>query len=86
MRIDRVSGKRVFGNWPGNDPKSAVIWEAFKAETEPKRSIRQDELAARGDQPVKKAVAKSAQKSSAAAVTSKAPANNPRDQELGGIY
>ena len=23
-----------------NDPKSAVIWEAFKAETEPRRTIR----------------------------------------------
>jgi penicillin-binding protein 1A len=44
VRIDRSSGKRVFGAWPGNDPKSGVIWEAFKAETEPKRSIREDEI------------------------------------------
>jgi penicillin-binding protein 1A len=47
VRIDRSSGKRVFGEWPGDDPKSAVIWEAFKAETAPKRSVRQEELAAR---------------------------------------
>ena len=53
VRIDRKSGKRVYGAWPGRDPMSAVIWEAFKAETEPKRSIRQEELAARGDKPKK---------------------------------
>jgi penicillin-binding protein 1A len=44
IRIERNSGKRVFGTWPGTDPKSAVIWEAFKAESEPRRSIRRDEL------------------------------------------
>lgn len=44
VRIDRSSGKRVFGAWPGKDPKSAVIWEAFRAEAEPSRSIRKDEL------------------------------------------
>ena len=46
VRVDRRSGKRVFGGWPGSDPKAAVIWEAFKPDTEPKRSTRQDELAA----------------------------------------
>ncbi len=44
VRIDRTSGKRVYGAWPSNDPKSAVIWEAFKPESEPRRSIRRDEL------------------------------------------
>lgn len=47
VRIDRSSGKRVFGAWPGDDPKSGVIWEAFKAETEPKRSVRQEEVLAK---------------------------------------
>jgi penicillin-binding protein 1A len=47
VRIDRASGKRVFGAWPGDDPKSGVIWEAFKAETEPKRSVRQEEVLAK---------------------------------------
>lgn len=44
VRIDRVTGKRVFGAFPTSvDPKSAVIWEAFKPETEPRRSFtRQD--------------------------------------------
>ena len=46
VRIDRRSGKRVYGTWPGDDPKAAVIWEAFKPESEPRRSIREDELPA----------------------------------------
>jgi penicillin-binding protein 1A len=46
VRIDRRSGRKVFGAWPsGDDPKPAVIWEAFKPESEPRRSIRRDEIA-----------------------------------------
>jgi penicillin-binding protein 1A len=45
VKIDRVSGKRVFDAEPGTDPKASVIWEAFKADTEPLRTTRQDELA-----------------------------------------
>ncbi len=45
VRIDRSSGRRVFGAWPSNAPQSAVIWEAFKPESEPVRSIRNDEIA-----------------------------------------
>lgn len=45
VRIDRRSGKKVFGVWPDTkDPKAAVIWEAFKPESEPRRTIRRDEL------------------------------------------
>ena len=39
VRIDRRSGRRVFGVWPSNAPKAAVIWEAFKPETEPRRIV-----------------------------------------------
>jgi penicillin-binding protein 1A len=46
IRIDRHSGKKVFGAWPSDDPKSPVIWEAFKPESEPRRTIRRDEIAA----------------------------------------
>jgi penicillin-binding protein 1A len=46
VRIDRHSGQKVFGAWPSDDPKSPVIWEAFKPESEPRRSVRRDELAA----------------------------------------
>ncbi len=44
VRVERSSGKRTFGGWPGTDPKSAVLWEAFKAESEPRRTIHRDEI------------------------------------------
>ena len=51
VRIDRRSGRKIFGAWPTDaDPKSAVIWEAFKPESEPRRSIGKPELAARAPQ------------------------------------
>jgi penicillin-binding protein 1A len=38
VRIDRASGKPVFGTFPiENDPKSGVIWEAFQPQTEQRR-------------------------------------------------
>ena len=43
VAIDRRSGRRVYGAWPTNDAKPAVIWEAFKPESEPRRTIRKDE-------------------------------------------
>jgi penicillin-binding protein 1A len=44
VRIDRRSGKRVFGVWPGpEERRSAVIWEAFKPESEPRRTGRGDD-------------------------------------------
>jgi penicillin-binding protein 1A len=46
VRIDRVSGKRVLDGMPGSDPKSGIIWEAFKAESEAKRGLSSAELAA----------------------------------------
>jgi len=44
VRIDRRSGRRVFDAWPTDDPLSAVIWEAFKPDTEPPRRQRRDEV------------------------------------------
>lgn len=49
VKIDRATGKRVFEGEPTNDPKSSIIWEAFKADTEPPRATRQDQLAAERD-------------------------------------
>ncbi len=90
VRIDRKSGKRVYGSWPGDDPKSAVIWEAFKAETEPKRSIRQEELAARGDKPKKKERAQSDSDTRSSTASQGPSSATKRDQEFiqqdGGIY
>ncbi len=50
VKVDRVSGKRVFAGSPGDDPKSSLIWEAFKQDSEAKRTTRQDELASQRDQ------------------------------------
>ncbi|TAD81664.1 MAG: penicillin-binding protein [Sphingomonadales bacterium] len=47
VRVDRRSGKRVFDGWPTDDPKSAIIWEAFKPDTEPERYTRQDAISAK---------------------------------------
>jgi penicillin-binding protein 1A len=44
VRVDRRTGKRVFDAWPTSDPQAGVIWEAFKPDTEPRRSARQDEI------------------------------------------
>ncbi len=87
VRIDRVTGKRVFGTFPTTvDPKSSVIWEAFQPETEPRRSFRRSvELAnAQADKApeTRKAVAQKRP-------TRRAPA--PADsgdflQRQGGIY
>ena len=39
VRIDRASGKAVYGVFlTDNDPKASVIWEAFQPQTEPRRS------------------------------------------------
>ncbi len=76
VRIDRRSGKKVFGAWPTDEPKAAVIWEAFKPESEPRRSIRREQLA--------EAVPKAARKASAR------QSERARDSEFlqnqGGIY
>ena len=89
VRVDRRSGKRVYGAWPSDDPLSAVIWEAFKAETEPKRSIRQEELAARDDKP-KKAADTQSESTAGAANAPSASVGTKRDQDFiqqeGGIY
>jgi penicillin-binding protein 1A len=48
VRVDRATGKRVFGMFPTtDDPKSSVIWEAFQPQTEPRRSYRRSQ----GQQP-----------------------------------
>jgi penicillin-binding protein 1A len=55
VRIDRRSGRRVYGSWPTDDPMASVIWEAFKPESEPRRTIRAEEI--RSAAPVKKQAA-----------------------------
>jgi len=44
VRVDRRSGKQVFTAWPTEEPQSAVIWEAFKPDSEPPREKRSDRV------------------------------------------
>nr|WP_170234909.1 transglycosylase domain-containing protein [Croceicoccus sediminis] len=44
VRIDRRSGKRVFDGWPTNEWTPAIIWEAFKPDSEPRRSLDRQTL------------------------------------------
>jgi len=58
VRIDRASGKKVFGTFPiSEDPKSPVIWEAFQPQTEPRRSYRGSIGDPYQEQPVQQVVA-----------------------------
>jgi penicillin-binding protein 1A len=47
-KIDRVTGKHVFEGTPDDrDPKAAVIWEAFKPDSEPRRTSRDLQVSTR---------------------------------------
>jgi len=75
VRIDRASGRPVYGTFPTDtDPKAAVIWEAFKPQSEPRRAIR------RGPTPAATATAAAPQRAT----------NTARDSDFlqreGGIY
>ncbi|MEO5810065.1 MAG: PBP1A family penicillin-binding protein [Sphingomicrobium sp.] len=87
VRIDRATGKRVFGDFPtSEDPKSSVIWEAFQPETEPRRSFRRSvELA--GVQPGQvSGAAKSGAQRAQGPAKPKPPADGDFLQRQGGIY
>ncbi|MBN2970583.1 transglycosylase domain-containing protein [Roseomonas aeriglobus] len=77
VRIDRMSGRPVYGTFPtSDDPKAGVIWEAFKPQSEGRRARRTTE---------DEAEAPKAQASRAAG-----PAEKARDSDFlqreGGIY
>jgi penicillin-binding protein 1A len=75
VRIDRASGRPVYGTWPSmSDPKPAVIWEAFKPESEPRR-------AARRSGPIAPVVAKPV-----TATRAETPRDSDFLQRQGGIY
>lgn len=85
VKIDRRSGKRVFEGTPSDDPKAAIIWEAFKPDTEPPRATRQDQIAARRNEILEliRAARRPAQRAQAA----RAATENPDFvEEQGGIY
>ncbi|MBY9063881.1 transglycosylase domain-containing protein [Sphingomonas yunnanensis] len=74
VRIDRASGRPVYGTFPtGDDPKPAVIWEAFKPQSEARRARRAGPIAAPSAAP--------------SAGTTGAPASDSDFlQRQGGIY
>ena len=75
VRIDRASGRPVYGTFPTDaDPKAAVIWEAFKPQSEPRRAIH------RGSAPAAAAA------TSAPARTTNTPRDSDFLQRQGGIY
>ena len=85
VRVDRRSGKQVFEGWPTDDPRSAIIWEAFKPDTEPDRYTRQDEIAAKRNEIL--ALIRAGRQNAGDAVTDDDP-DQPADfvEEQGGIY
>ena len=85
VRVDRRTGKRVFDGWPTDDPRSAIIWEAFKPDTEPERYTRQDEIAARRNEIL--ALIRSGRQNADSAVIEDNP-DQPVDfmEEQGGVY
>lgn len=76
VRIDRASGKPVFGAWPTTDPKASVIWEAFKPESEPRRAARRGEEDEATDKP----------KEAKPVERREAPKDSDFLQREGGIY
>lgn len=82
VRVDRRSGKRVFEGWPTDDPRSAIIWEAFKPDTEPERYTRQDAIAAKRNEIL--ALIRAGRQNAESAVID-APADETVEYEEGGI-
>jgi penicillin-binding protein 1A len=73
VRIDRASGRPVYGTWPGfEEAKPAVIWEAFKPQSEGRRAPRRN-----GPAPTA---------APTAAAKRAAPADSDFLQREGGIY
>ena len=89
VRIDRVTGRRVYGAFPTTeDPKSSVIWEAFQPETEPRRSFRRSAELAASRAAAATTAARPVRRVNARATTrDPGPADNGEFlQKQGGIY
>jgi penicillin-binding protein 1A len=86
VRIDRVSGKRVFAGTPGTDAKSPVIWEAFKPDTEPRRTIEQGEMDAKMRVLAALEQARAARLAKSAAAKQGSGSVEDFVEEQGGIY
>ncbi|MEW4447871.1 transglycosylase domain-containing protein [Qipengyuania sp. JC766] len=90
VRVDRATGKQVFDRWPTGEPRAAVIWEAFKPNTEPPRYTRRDELERRRKQILEllrraqNSIRREASERAAPVQREEPPADFVEDQ--GGIY
>lgn len=86
VKIDRKTGKRVFDGSPSDEPTAAVIWEAFKPDTEPPRSTRQDEIAAKRNEILEQI--RRGREVQQAALGSSGRSDEPSDfvEDQGGIY
>lgn len=86
VKIDRVSGRQVFGGVPQDDVRQAsVIWEAFKPNSEPVRTFRPE------DQTLKDAVLEAIRKARAARGEEAGGEDVPVEEgdfveDKGGIY
>ncbi|WP_425504510.1 penicillin-binding protein 1A [Qipengyuania soli] len=87
VKIDRVTGKRVFEGTPTDDPKASIIWEAFKPDTEPPRATRSDAIAAKRNE-ILELIRRARQGPSAESKAKESNATRPGDfvEEQGGVY
>jgi len=85
VKIDRRSGKRVFEGTASDEPQAAVIWEAFKPDTEPPRATRLDQIAARRNE-ILELIRRARQPAQRAASAQQAQQNPDFVEEQGGIY
>ncbi|HEU4820954.1 MAG TPA: transglycosylase domain-containing protein [Qipengyuania sp.] len=85
VKIDRRSGKRVFEGTASDEPQAAVIWEAFKPDTEPPRATRQDQIAARRNE-ILELIRRARMPAQRASNQQQAAQNPDFVEEQGGIY
>jgi penicillin-binding protein 1A len=87
VRIDRISGKQVTGSTPSDDPKSSIIWEAFKPDTEPQRWTRADDFISKRDALIAQIRRSRAGPATKAVASDSKPAET-KDfaEEQGGVY
>jgi penicillin-binding protein 1A len=43
VRVERRTGRKVFGGWPSESDNAAIIWEAFRPDSEPTRVVRRSD-------------------------------------------
>ena len=85
VKIDRRSGKRVFDGTPSDEPTAAIIWEAFKPDTEPPRSTRSDAIAAKRNE-ILELIRRGRQGATSAANSGRDDEPSDFVEDQGGIY